>query len=162
MTRISLPTAIFVGIVAAFSDATSVLAADTQDPVIGTWTLNVAKSKFSSGQALKSQTRTYVQTGQDVTWTANSVTADGSKRTAQCTFKYDGKDYPVAGSSVYDTLALKRVNARTAAFKGKKGGKVTETGSRKVSADGKVLTVLINGTDAKGVPFKDVEVFDKQ
>lgn len=162
MMRSCLLSALFAGIVVGFGGGTAALAADAPDPVLGTWTLNVAKSKFSSGQAFKSQTRTYVQTAQDVTWTANTVAADGSTRSAQCTFKYDGKDYPVTGSSVYETLSLKRVSARTVAFIGKKAGKVTETGTRKVSADGKVLTVSIKGTDARGVAFNDIEVFDKQ
>lgn len=153
---------LLVGIVAAFGASTVAMAADAPDPAIGAWTLNLAKSKFNPGPAPKSQTRTYVASAEGMTWTAKGVAADGSPTFAQCTFKFDGKDYPVTGSSIYDTLSLKRINALTVAFTGKKASKITEKGTRRVSADGKVLTVSMKGTDAKGDPFDAVEVFDKQ
>lgn len=153
---------LLVGLVLAFGGSIVASAADVPDPALGSWTLNLAKSRFKPGPAPKSQTRTYVQTAEGVTWTARGVAADGSERSVQCTFQFDGKDYPVTGSSIYDTLSLKRVSARTVAFTGKKAGKVTETGTRKVSADGKVLTVSFHGTDANGVSFDNVEVFDRQ
>jgi hypothetical protein len=36
--------------------------AQSGDPSLGTWQLNVAKSKFEPGPAPKSETRTYAQT----------------------------------------------------------------------------------------------------
>lgn len=160
--RICGSSPLLVVFIVAFGGSAVVSAADVPDPAIGTWTLNVAKSKFAPGPAPRSQTRTYEETARGETWTAKTVAADGAERSTQCTFEFDGKDYPVTGSSIYDTLSLKRLNARTAAFQGKKAGKVTETGTRKVSADGKVLTVSMKGTDAKGAPFSAVQVFDKQ
>ena len=41
------------------------LPAQESDPLVGTWELNVAKSKYSPGPAPKSETRTYVVSGQD-------------------------------------------------------------------------------------------------
>ena len=35
-------------------------------PLVGTWELNVAKSKYSPGPAAKSETRTYFVVGQDI------------------------------------------------------------------------------------------------
>jgi hypothetical protein len=162
MMRICGSSTLLVGLIVAFGGDAVVSAADVPDPAIGTWTLNVAKSKYNPGPAPRSQTRTYEEAAQGVTWTSKTVAADGSERSVQCTFKFDGKDYPVTGSSIYDTLSLKRINARAVAFTGKKAGRVTETGTRKVSADGKAMTVSMKGTDAKGVPFNAVQVFDKQ
>ena len=153
--------ALLVGIVVDLVGSASALAADAPDPDTGTWTLNVAKSTFSPGPAPKSQTRTYTRTAQEVTFAIKAVTADGSPVSYQSTYKYDGKDYPVTGSSVIDTLSVERVNASTVRFTGKKAGRVIETGTRRVSADGRVLTVTVEGTTAKGVQFREVAIYDK-
>ena len=137
------------------------LAADAPDPIIGTWTLNVAKSKFSPGPAAKSVTRTYAQTAQGVALTVKGVAADGSPISWHSTFKYDGKEYPVTGSPDIDMLSLHRVNANTVKNTVKKAGNVLGTGTRTVSADGKVMTLSAKGMDAKG-PYDNVAVYDKQ
>jgi hypothetical protein len=78
------------------------------------------------------------------------------------TAQYDGKDYPVTGSPLYDAYALKRINASTTESMQKKDGKIVFTNRRVVSKDGKVLTITQTGTNAQGKPVKNVLVFDKQ
>jgi len=138
------------------------LAAEAPNPVVGTWTLNLANSKFNPGPAPKSQTRTYAQTAQGTALTFNGVAADGSAVSGQSTFKYDGKDYPITGSPDFDTLSLKRINGSTVKSTQKKAGKVVGTTTRTISAHGKVLTLSSKGTDAKGMSYDNVLVFDKQ
>ncbi|MBK6453660.1 MAG: hypothetical protein IPF84_14585 [Proteobacteria bacterium] len=55
----------------------AVAAAPAADPVIGTWQINVAKSKFSPGPAPKSDTRIYAATEQGTAMTWTSVGTDG-------------------------------------------------------------------------------------
>src|SRR5882672_9080670 len=81
--------------------------------VIGTWKLNLAKSKFSPGPAPKSQTRTYVESAQGITLTVNTTAADGKETTTTLTFKDDGKPYAVIGSPDFDMVSVKRVDANT-------------------------------------------------
>ena len=73
------------------------------DPVLGTWKLNVDKSKFVPGPAWQSQIRVYRTTpaGVSVAWTG--VGAKGEKMQVSYTYKYDGRDYPMTGSGSYDT-----------------------------------------------------------
>ncbi len=137
-------------------------AAGTADPVVGTWTLNVAKSKFSPGPAPKSSIRTYVQTAQGLSMTVKGLNADGSPISIQTTFQYDGKDYPYSGSPIFDSLSLKRVNGTTVKSVLKKDGKAVGTSTRSLSAHGKVLTLSTKATDPKGVHHDDVSVYDKQ
>src|SRR5580692_5163538 len=85
---------ILVGAVLAV--AALATAADAADPVVGTWTLNVAQSKFTPGHELKSQTRTYTESAKGVSVKVNGVGADGSTLSQQSTFKYDGKSYPMS------------------------------------------------------------------
>jgi hypothetical protein len=137
-------------------------AAQTADPVIGTWELNIAKSTFSPGPAPKSETRTYVLAGQDITATSKGVDADGKPTSGQWIVNYDGKDRPATGLPELDTLSLKRIDLFTAEFTQKKAGKVVATGRRVISKDGKVMTITTKGTNAKGQAVANMQVFDKR
>ena len=140
----------------------AVAAAPAADPVIGTWQLNVAKSKFSPGPAPKSDTRIYAATEQGTAMTWTSVGADGKEVVVKSTFKTDGKDYPMTGVANFDSLSLKQVDDHTVQSTQKKGGKVVGTTTRTVSKDGKVLTLTSKGTSATGVPYDNVMVYDKK
>lgn len=127
----------------------------------GTWVMNADKSKFS-GPAFKSQTRTYSEAADGtVTMALKGVASDGSAVSGGSTFKYDGKDYPITGSGDYDTLSGKKVNGTTIKFSLKKSGKVVGTGTRTLSAHGKVLT-LTSKIFANGSSYTSTIVFDKQ
>jgi len=138
------------------------LAAQTADPLAGKWELNIAKSTYTPGPGPKSETRTYVVAGQEIKATSKGVGADGTPTSGQWTVNYDGKDRPLIGSPVGDALSLKRIDTFTAEFTQKKAGKVVATGTRVIAKNGKVMTITTEGTNAKGQPFKDVEVFDKR
>ncbi len=154
--------ALLVGTLVVFGAGTLAVAADMPEGAVGTWTLNLAKSKFGSAPAPKSQTRTYAQTAQGIALTIKGVAADGSPISQQSTFKYDGKDYPFSGSSSYDTISLTRVDANTVKSTVKKAGKDMGKTTRTLSADGKVLTVATKGKDDKGAAYEDVSVYDRQ
>jgi len=146
-----------------FSFAGGAMAhAKAPDPAIGTWVLNVEKSKFTPGPGPKSATRTYTQTADGIELTFSGVAADGSAMSGKSTFKYDGKDYPITGTPDYDTLTLKRVNATTVKSVQKKDGKVVGWTTRTVSAHGKVLTLSSKGKNAQGAAIHSVAVYDKQ
>jgi hypothetical protein len=138
------------------------LAAQDVDPIVGTWELNVAKSKYNPGPAPKSETRTYVIAGQDVQATTKGVDGSGKPTARSWTMSYDGKDRPMTGDPDSDTLSLKRVDPSTVAFTQKRAGKVVITGTRTISPDGKTMTIMAKGTDANGQTFDDVEVFEKR
>jgi opacity protein-like surface antigen len=153
---------LLMGAVIAGGWGSVVTAADAPDPVLGTWKLDTARSKFTPGPAPKSQTRTYAETAQGTAMTFTGVAANGSSMSGQSTFKYDGKDYKITGSADYDTLSLKRLNGSTVRADLKKGGKVVGTTVRTLTGHGKVLTLASKGTGATGAPFDIVMVFDKQ
>jgi opacity protein-like surface antigen len=154
--------ALVVGIVLVLGLSAVAAAADAPDPVIGTWTLNLAKSKFSPGPAPKSQTRTYAETTDGTALSFSGVAADGSAVFGQSTYKYDGKDYPISGGAGYDALSLKRINGSTVKSAMKKSGKIVGWTTRTISAHGKVMTLATKATDDKGVAYDNVAVFDKQ
>jgi len=107
--------------------------------------------------AVKAQTRAYSQSAQGITLDMKTVAADGKETTVQTTYQFDGKDYPVAGYAEYDSLSAKQIDANTAEFTLKKGGKIVGTTRRTVSKDGKTLTAT--NKNAKG---EDTLIFNKQ
>lgn len=132
------------------------------DLSVGTWNLNVAKSKYRPGPVPKALTRTYAEKGDEISLTVKGTAADGSAIAQQSAFKYDGKDYPFSGAAHWDTLAVKRVNGSTVKSTLKKDGKVVGHSTRSISAHGKVMTLTTKYTDASGAKHDDVAVWDKQ
>jgi hypothetical protein len=129
------------------------------DPRIGTWKLDVAKSKYSPGPAPKSGTVTFSAAGQGVKAAIEMVGPDGSKTQWGYTANFDGKPHPVTGNADGDMVVLKRVNANTVETAYTLKGKPTTVNTGVVSADGKTYTVTTKGTDAKGQKVENVLVF---
>ena len=132
-----------------------------QDPQIGTWRLNEAKSKLSP-DGTKNTTVVYTVAGDSVKVTVDGVDKDGKPTHNEWTGKFDGKDYPVTGDATSDERSYKKTGDRTLELTGKKGAKVTLTGSITVSGDGKTRTVDVTSTDPTGNKVKTTAVYDKQ
>jgi hypothetical protein len=131
------------------------------DPQIGSWKLNEAKSKITPGSP-KVTMVVYEAVGDQVKCTVDEIAPDGKATHSEWTGKFDGKDYPVTGSSDSDTRSYKKIGERTMNFTNKKGEKVTSSGRIVVAADGKSRTVTLTGTTAEGKKFKSTQVFDKE
>ena len=138
------------------------LAADTPNPLLGTWQLNVEKSTFVPGPPPKGQLRIYSREGEAERLTAKGVNANGEPVLVQYTARYDGKDYAMTGSSNGDTISLKRIDQYTTQSTQKKAGVVAITSRRIVSKDGKTFTATNVGTDAKGRKVDSVLVFERR
>ena len=137
MTWLRVRTAVLLAVLAV---AVSLTAADL--PWVGQWKINVAKSNYGEW------TVTYADVG------AGEMQATTDGRTWK--FKMDGKDYPDpwGGTSAWkqmDTSSWETVN--------KLKGKVLGTDVRRLSADGKTLTVTSKGTRPDGKAFDDEYVF---
>lgn len=131
------------------------------DAVVGTWKLNVAKSKFS-GTAPASGTRVYTESADGTTLNQKMVGSDGKEMSMQVNLAPDGKVHPISGNPDTDGGTGKAINARTTNFTLMKGGKTVGTVHRVVSADGKTLTVHNKGTHVDGTSYDDTLIFDKQ
>jgi hypothetical protein len=128
----------------------------------GTWKLNAAKSKFSPGPPPKSMTVTYSAVGADGMKIVVDVTpATGAPQHWEMSPTNDGKESPVKGNPNADTVSVKMVDKLTSESTFRKGGKVTATNTRTLSADGKTLTVTSKGVTEEGKPRNDVQVFEK-
>src|SRR5437016_2488923 len=120
------------------------------NPLIGKWKINLAKTKYNAGSPPKNQVIMYDMVGDALRLTAEIDNAQGHQ-TNTYTARYDGKDYPFNSSArdavAGQTVRLKRIEAnitqRSTYFKGKEVGTVTEV----VSKDGKTLTRTLKGVN---------------
>lgn len=141
------------------------VGASAADSSIGTWKLNVAKSKYSPGPPPKSVTLKYETAGDGVKLSVERIDEQGKATSGGYTAKYDGKDVPYAGTGGplgAETVALKRIDASTVEATFKRGGKVIATARGVVSADGKTRTITTTGTNEQGQKVHNVAVYDKQ
>ena len=142
---------LFVGLTMCFA----------QNPNLGTWKLNEAKSKLGAGLP-KNLTVKYEAVGDKIKATVDGVDGQGTPTHNEWTGKFDGKDYPVTGDPTSDARAIKQIGDRTLELTVKKGGKVTMTGRIVVAADGKSRTLTASGTDSMGMKVEGTSVYDKQ
>jgi hypothetical protein len=131
------------------------------DPVVNTWKLNVAKSKFITGAALTAGTRVYTEANGLYTLDQKVTGVDGKEMSNRVQYR-DGKEEKQTTAGPADTTLAKKIDANTWDFDLKTDGKVVGHVHRVVSADGKTLTVHNTGMQLSGAKGDETLVFDKQ
>lgn len=126
---------------------------------IGTWKLNLSKSKFEHGPAPKSETRVFTAyQGDGISADFTLVNAAGATVKTTYSVKYDGKDYSYHGP-LGDTMSITRGSDGVTTAIVKKAGTVVATTKTSVSADGRTMTQTSSYPDNAKL---DVRVLDKQ
>src|ERR1700688_3872472 len=150
-----------LAILLTFASSGWLPAAEADDPILGTWKLNRSKSKYIPGPAPRSQTRTYKQTADGIFVTIETIDATGRRQPPiEFPERYDGKDYPITGSTIGDALALKRINDYVAEATMKHAGKVVATTRRIITDNGKTLVLVYQETNAEH-PVYNFIVYDR-
>ena len=135
------------------------------NPFLGTWKLNVEKSKYEPGPGPKSMTRKVTAEGSGAKYTFHGVNAEGKSFAYSFVSNYDGKDSPITGKGMpggADTIALKRESANKVTATLKRQGKPVGESESEVSADGKVTTVKGKGKNPDGKAYSQEGVYEKQ
>ena len=137
------------------------VARATDDPMSGTWKVNLAKSKFDPGPAPKSLTATIKVENDTETFMSEGTDAAGNATHVMFTAKFGGPDAPVTGIPYADTVSVKRVKPHHIVATMKKGGKVTMTVHVVVAEDGKSRRLTYEGKNEKGKAVHDAVVYDR-
>ena len=159
-------TRIGVTALLALTCAATASAQSKDDPSIGSWKLNVAKSSFSPGQPIKGDTRSYEVN--DEGWlivTTETIQPDGKRTGVRFAAKFDGKPYPQIGrfAPSVTLITYEPVDKLTLKYTQRdSSGKIVSTNTRTVSADGRTMTIEQKTTDDKGRPVVNVELFERQ
>jgi hypothetical protein len=137
------------------------------DPFVGTWKLNVAKSKFEGPMKPPKELTIVIQEQGDQGFDiVTSVAADGSSISYKGTFPNTGGDvklleggggFPAGTAGV---LAKRKADSRTRDWTITLPSRMTREHDI-VSKDGKTMQMTTKGTDAQGKPYETVEVFDR-
>jgi hypothetical protein len=125
------------------------------DPFVGTWKLNVAKSKFQQSEPPQSQTVTIDADGK--------VSISGTDSKAQpVNWSYTatpGSTATITGIPDSSVMEVRKENMVDHTWK---MGKENSKGHGVISKDGKTMTYTIQGTDAEGKKYKNTEIYEKQ
>ncbi|HVX65259.1 MAG TPA: hypothetical protein VHA11_01580 [Bryobacteraceae bacterium] len=140
----------------ALAFATVPVLAAEDDPFVGTWKLNVEKSKFSPGPAPKSSTVT-IEPGGKVS--VHSVGAKGEDETWSFT-AVQGEEATITGMEG-GTVVEKR-SERTVDHVWKTGTEGKMTGRGVISKNGKRMTYTLDGTNGQGQTVHNVEIYEKE
>jgi hypothetical protein len=122
--------------------ATGAFAAD---PLVGTWHLVVSKSSYKPGPPPRSQVRVYEAMPKGMKVKVTTVYADGRTNVAEYESDDDGRDYPVTGRSLGETLSMVKVDDYLAQVNIKHAGKPIAFVLREISRDGKSMTMTFDG-----------------
>jgi len=134
------------------------------NPAVGSWKLNLEKSKYNPGPAPKSMMRTLEAQGENVKYSFEGVSSEGTGIAYSFTVAFDGKESPITGSMPggADAISIKRTDANNFDATLTKAGKVVGTAKSEISKDGKVTTVTAQATGGDGQAITSTAVYDKQ
>ena len=132
------------------------------DPMVGTWKLNVAKSKYNPGPGPRSLTAVVTPSGQGTVANTEGVNAQGMPTKTTLIIICDGQPHPVTGAPNVDAISCRQPDPYTQNFTNMKGGRATTSGTLVVSRDGKTTTISTKGTTAAGQQVDNVAVYDRQ
>jgi hypothetical protein len=132
------------------------------DPIVGTWKLNLFKSNPAALATFRNLTAKVEPRPDGLKVTEDLVTPLGVAIHAEFTAKYDGMDYPVIGDPYFDTISLTHTDPKHANATWKKAGRVVAVAQNVISPDGKTWTETIATRDAQGKDITIVAVYDKQ
>ena len=133
----------------------------------GTWQLNVAKSNWGKhpkpiGSTIVIQHHESAMQYSGSISTRNGGENSEDRRTFQFDGAIDGKPYPVTGTLGNGTMTIRRVNPFTTVSELKStDGKLVETATTAISADGKRLVREVRSNGPEG-QISWTEVYDKQ
>ena len=126
---------------------------------IGSWRLNVAKSKYTPGPPLRSETRVYTKGADGVNGVVSRVYSDGRSERFEYLANF-GKDMMVTGIPEYDSVMLRKVDELTSDAVLSHAGIVYGVARRVISADGKTMTITFDRKSSE-TPVHNVAVYDK-
>jgi hypothetical protein len=136
--------------------------AGATDAFLGTWKMDVAKSKFGGQPAPKNVTTVYTQEGDWIVLKSTGIDASGQPISRANRYKRDGKSYPFDGPNGKGTITVKIIDDHTTEAVTKLEGGHAVTTKSVISKDGKTRTQTSTGSDAKGRPVNASIVFVRQ
>jgi hypothetical protein len=147
-----------ISTVALLAFASALLA---QSPFAGTWKLDPAKTKYTTGQPLKDVTLVIEEKGDDLQIAGTGTNADGSPLSVKYTVPIKGGEGKVQ-EGPYSAVSSKVVSPNVRVNTFSKDGKFMSSRRTVVSKDGKMLRSTIKGMNLTGQSVAGTDVYNKQ
>jgi hypothetical protein len=131
------------------------------DPFAGTWTLNTAKTKYTTGTPAKNVTIVIEEQGTNLQTTVTGTNSDGSPISAKFTVPISGGKGSVQQGD-FNGVMSKQISANVRENTYTKDGKEIRSRHIVISKDGKTMTSKVKGMNPAGSTVAGVDVYDKQ
>jgi hypothetical protein len=129
-------------------------------PMLGTWRMNAAKSRYMPGPPPVSETRTFERDREGILGTVQRRLADGRTENIRYRANYS-REYPVSGTEAYDAVIFKRIDMYTSEAVLSHAGRVYGTARRVIARDGRTMTITFRGEQSNGTAVHNVVLYDK-
>jgi hypothetical protein len=133
-----------------------------RDAAIGTWRFDAAASTYESGPAPRESTRVFERAGDKIRFIHTGIGANGQPFRTEYTAGYDGAEYPVKGSSRYNTVSQKLIDRNHVNLVFRLKGRITVTSQRTISRDGTGMRIVADGTNPDGKRFRNVLIYKRE
>lgn len=141
--------------------ATNAIASD--DPFVGKWVLDVARSEYPTGSCPKAMVIEMETVGHGVRYKSDAVYANGRTAHSEYTADYDGNQAIVMGGrGMMLPVFLKRLDSNTVVASYTKSLQVVATSRRVISEDRRFMTVTTTSKDSAGKSVTTIGVYQRQ
>ncbi len=135
------------------------------DRAVGTWRYLALESSYESGPGPLVSQRRWIRSSADlaaVTFVHDFTSQDGQASHLEFTARYDGRQYPLHGSTLYNTVSLHWISEHEVRQIFKLDGKTTVEATRTVSPDGNRLTIDTVGTiSSTSKDFRNLIIYER-
>ena len=165
VSRLPLVSGVLVAVMVAIASAIT-LSGQSRPPtepdvLIGTWQLNLAKSRYTPGPPPKNEVRIYAPAPEGVKGVIERTHANGRVERIEYVANYD-RVYPVTGAVEYDAIQLKRVDSHTSESVLSHAGRVFGYARRTISIDGRQMIITFRRESEDGLGLVNyTAVYDK-
>jgi len=131
------------------------------DPFAGTWTLNTAKTKYTTGTPAKNVTLVIEEQGTNLQTTVTGTSSEGSPISAKFTVPISGGKGTVQEGD-FNAITSRLISANVRENTYTKDGKEVRSRHIVISKDGKTMTSKVKGMNPGGNQVEGIDVYDKQ
>ncbi|MFM1895045.1 MAG: hypothetical protein RLZZ385_119 [Pseudomonadota bacterium] len=125
----------------------SLLRAQSEDPFIGTWDIDLEESDFGSAMPPKNMSRSYTDLGNgSFAYQVATVAEDGTLGLTAAIYTFSGEEYPIVSFDELPAparISYRRINDQTVEYTVRLGDQVSQIGSKFISPNHQRLTISI-------------------
>ena len=124
----------------------SLVMAQSENPFIGTWDIDLRESDFGSATPPRNMSRTYADLGDGrYMYLVVTINEQGQLSGSSASYSYDGEQYPIASLDQNQAarISYRKINDATVEYTIRVDGEVTQIGAKFISPNYQRLTISI-------------------